>query len=89
MIVYCNNTECLHYQDSGEAHFVGEDQKGVTPFEADAYKGICTCEKLFVRSRKVVTRTLDLQVPECVNFSDKKYKGRMDFSRFPQGGNIG
>lgn len=89
MIIYCNNYNCLFNEPIDESHWVGEDKPGITPFEDDTYRGKCSYDKVFVRNRKITTMTMEYNIPECVNFSDKKIKGHMDFSKFPQGGNIG
>ena len=91
MVIYCNVSDCIYNEPlpEGEKHYVGEDRKGVTPFEDDYYEGTCSCGKLFVRIRNVDTYNTRHEIPECKCFSLKVRRGHLDFSRFPQGGNVG
>ena len=48
-----------------------------------ACRGKCGCKKVFVRRKRISTHIIDHDLSECASFSNKRYAGHMDFSRFP------
>ena len=88
MIVYCNDKDCPNRKELPFKKKINWG-RGRVPFEEDGYTGICLKKEIAVDSKTVETTNTKYRYSECRNRSDMKISGHMDFSRFPQGGNIG
>ena len=88
-MIFCNRYDCLFNEPTDEDHWFGEDKRMVTPFEDDVIRGMCSCENLYIRLRKITQGCIEHEIPECMNYSARKRKGHMDWAKYPQGGNIG
>lgn len=88
IIVYCNSKKCLHWKEIPFKYFVNHN-KNVNNFEDSAFRGICSRKEIAVRQRDIISKDMYYNINECKSFSNTKISGHMDFSKFPQGGNIG
>ena len=88
MNVYCNCADCLHYEELLEKKILMH-HKGYIPIGDDGYSGICVREEIGISRMHISTNQVDYRLAKCVSKSDKRIAGHMDWSKFPQGGNIG
>ncbi|MFH1546952.1 MAG: hypothetical protein ABIC57_00525 [bacterium] len=90
-VVWCNDDRCAWWRKIPFDKVIQYHKFYIPLGDDDAYTGICFRNGVGIRSRIIESRLLETKyrLAECKCRSDKIISGHMDFSRFPQGGNIG
>ena len=88
MSTYCDNEECLHFSKLDSAHFLKHARNYKPLGDSSGYPGMCGRADQGIRIKKFESTQVKYEWSVCTSFSNRKIKGHMDWSRFPQGGNI-
>lgn len=86
-LVYCDDYRCVWNVAIKFKKYVlhHKDEK---PFEEDSAKGVCGRKEILLTPKEINTLQRKYKLATCSVRSDKGISGHLDFSRFPQGGNI-
>lgn len=86
-IIFCNDAKCLWNQQIDIKKFV-KRHKDHKPFPHDFYSGVCSRPEIAINPKVIDTREVKHQLAVCAVRSNKGISGHLDWSRYPQGGNI-
>ena len=86
-IVYCKEESCLWFKKIAFKKFI-EHSKGQKFFGDEYYTGVCSRSVIGVNPWELETKISKHKKAICNFRSDKYISNHLDFSRFPQGGNI-
>ena len=89
-LVWCSDYECAHNINLPIKKPIIFNKRNYTPCPGDYFSGVCgRVGELMLRQAHIVELGVKDKVTKCICRTDKKVKGRLDFSRFiGQGGNI-
>ena len=89
--IYCNALKCMWNVKLEEKVFLKHHREH-QPFDDDAYEGICSRNEIGLYYKEEAPTFGQVRVKKkwvyCPFRSDVHPSGHMDWSRFPQGGNI-
>ena len=87
-VVYCTDASCAWNVSIPFKKYILHGSKvGYVPFEKDAFNGVCGRKELGLRPQEIIELHTKHKLTTCSMRSDRSF-GHLDFSRFPQGGNI-
>ena len=86
-LIFCGDSRCLWYKDIEVKKYV-KRHTDHTPFSNDYYQGICTRPEIALNQKIIDTAQMKHQLAVCAVRSDKTISGHLDWSKYPQGGNI-
>lgn len=87
-IVYCNDTRCAWNVSIPFKKYIKHGSGvGYVPFKEDGIVGVCGRSEIGLQPREYEELHTAGKVTTCSVRSDRSF-GHLDFSRFPQGGNI-
>ena len=86
-LVFCNEAKCIWNKDIEMKKYV-KRHRDHTPFPQDYYHGICSRLEIAINPETIETIQVKHSLAICAVRSDKGISGHIDWSRFPQGGNI-
>lgn len=85
-LVYCKDVDCFWNKYVGRGKYILPTTNS-TVFPDDDYRGICTRPELGLSPQQVADLHTRYRVTACAVRTDKA-TGHLDFTRFPEGGNI-
>ena len=88
MKVLCHMSSCLHWRKFDSPQILMYHKSYVPLGDDDLYSGYCARDIVGIRERNIETLQVKHHLAVCRTYSDKRIKGHMDFSRYPQGGHI-
>lgn len=87
MKILCNVQDCLWWKKLENSQRLNSGNVKDNDF-APLFEGECSREEIGVSAKIIETTNFNHSLGVCYCKSDKFISGHLDFTRFPQGGNI-